>query len=139
MASLSTTSPAHRKTRFPFSYAWWGGFNWKAKAKDNIDICKTQHNWAQGEKYKLCGLKIKRDLLDGNAVVVFAYGLSGSGKTFTVFGCDAADNPGSWFHQEDKNTKGAAMWGIFPNLGYEASTLWPQRTLRCIFLPSSGR
>ena len=27
-------------------------------------------------------------MLDGNAVVLFAYGLSGSGKTFTVFGPD---------------------------------------------------
>jgi hypothetical protein len=31
-------------------------------------------------------VKIKNDLLAGNAVVIFAYGLSGSGKTFTVFG-----------------------------------------------------
>lgn len=43
--------------------------------------------------YESCGLKIKEDLLDGDAVVLFAYGLSGSGKTFTVFGPDAADAP----------------------------------------------
>jgi len=36
--------------------------------------------------YEACGLKIKEDLFGGNAVVLFAYGLSGSGKTFTVFG-----------------------------------------------------
>jgi len=108
-----------RKTRFPFSYAWWGGFNWKRKAKDNLDVCESQHNWSQGEKYKLCGVKIKRDLLEGNAVVVFAYGLSGSGKTFTVFGFDDAKNPLSWFHAKDKHEEGAKMWGIFPNLGYE--------------------
>lgn len=39
------------------------------------------------------GKKIKADLLTGNAVVLFAYGLSGSGKTFTVFGPDAVDEP----------------------------------------------
>jgi hypothetical protein len=33
--------------------------------------------------YAQCGTKIKADLLDGNAVVLFAYGLSGSGKTFS--------------------------------------------------------
>lgn len=38
-------------------------------------------------------MKIKADLLTGNAVVLFAYGLSGSGKTFTVFGPDAVDEP----------------------------------------------
>ena len=40
----------------------------------------------QTEVYESVGEKIKADLLDGNAVVLFAYGLSGSGKTFTVFG-----------------------------------------------------
>jgi len=36
--------------------------------------------------YNSVGAKIKGDLMAGNAVVMFAYGLSGSGKTFTVFG-----------------------------------------------------
>lgn len=43
--------------------------------------------------YTSVGKKIKADLLTGNAVVLFAYGLSGSGKTFTVFGPDAVDEP----------------------------------------------
>lgn len=43
--------------------------------------------------YNSVGTKIKADLYDGNAVVLFAYGLSGSGKTFTVFGPDAVDIP----------------------------------------------
>lgn len=43
--------------------------------------------------YNSVGNKIKSDLYDGNAVVLFAYGLSGSGKTFTVFGPDAVDIP----------------------------------------------
>lgn len=43
--------------------------------------------------YSSVGMKIKADLLTGNAVVLFAYGLSGSGKTFTVFGPDAVDEP----------------------------------------------
>lgn len=43
--------------------------------------------------YESVGHKIKSDLYEGNAVVLFAYGLSGSGKTFTVFGPDAVDIP----------------------------------------------
>lgn len=43
--------------------------------------------------YDSVGKKIKADLYEGNAVVLFAYGLSGSGKTFTVFGPDAVDIP----------------------------------------------
>ena len=43
--------------------------------------------------YESVGHKIKSDLYEGNAVVLLAYGLSGSGKTFTVFGPDAVDIP----------------------------------------------
>jgi Kinesin motor domain len=39
----------------------------------------------QESVYEQCGCKIKTDLMEGNAVVLFAYGLSGSGKTFTTF------------------------------------------------------
>ena len=59
--------------------------------------------------------QIKAELYDGNAIVLFAYGLSGSGKTFTVFGMDAVDNPISWFHQPTPHD----MWGLFPALAYE--------------------
>ena len=74
------------------------------------------HLVTQPEVYDSVGAKIKADLLDGNAVVLFAYGLSGSGKTFTVFGVridelidyclqpDAPDLPEAWFkHSEPTN------------------------------------
>ena len=48
---------------------------------------------SQDDVYAAVSEKIKPQLLDGNAIVLFAYGLSGSGKTFTVFGPDAADSP----------------------------------------------
>ena len=48
---------------------------------------------SQADVYEAVSAKIKPQLLDGNAIVLFAYGLSGSGKTFTVFGPDAADSP----------------------------------------------
>ena len=65
--------------------------------------------------YEACGQQIKTDLLDGNAVVLFAYGLSGSGKTFTVFGPDDPATPVAWF----KHAEPFKMWGIFPYLAYE--------------------
>ena len=48
---------------------------------------------SQQDVYEAVSAKIKPQLLEGNAIVLFAYGLSGSGKTFTVFGPDAADSP----------------------------------------------
>lgn len=60
----------------------------------------------------------------GNAIVIFAYGLSGSGKTFSVFGVDAATNPESWFFQADDTTKASEMWGVLPRLVFEVSVTY---------------
>jgi hypothetical protein len=73
-------------TRFPFSYAWWSAYGYKRHIQgdplqaDNMTLVDQQMAYAS------VGTKIKADLMGGNAVVLFAYGLSGSGKTFTVFG-----------------------------------------------------
>ena len=69
----------------------------------------------QEDVYNSVGQKIKADLMDGNPVVLFAYGLSGSGKPFTVFGPDAADSPDAWF----KHDKPHPQWGVFPHLAYD--------------------
>lgn len=103
--------------RFPFSYSWWSAYGWQRHC---LGDAEKQHAESmklidQANMYQQCGEKIKADLLGGNAVVLFAYGLSGSGKTFTVFGPDAIDAPEAWF----KHDKPHALWGIFPRLAYE--------------------
>ena len=102
-------------TRFAYSYAWWTGFGYKKHAQSNLDVCERMKMVSQIDAYNSVGMKIKADLLDGNAVVLFAYGLSGSGKTFTVFGPDAADIPEAWF----KHSEPHDLWGIFPHLAYD--------------------
>ena len=47
--------------------------------------------------------------------VMFAYGLSGSGKTYTVFGPDDPASPEAWY----KFDKPQDSWGIFPRLAYD--------------------
>lgn len=77
-------------TRFPFTYSWWSAYAYKRHLiGDNMADADAMELVDQNNVYKQCGLKIKNDILTGNAVVLFAYGLSGSGKTFTVFGPDA--------------------------------------------------
>ena len=104
--------------RFGFAWSWWTAYGFQRHmSDDDIDysLAEEMELIGQDKVYSAAGKKIKADLYDGNAVVIFAYGLSGSGKTFTVFGPDAADAPEAWFkHMEPFN-----MWGIFPNLGYE--------------------
>ena len=69
----------------------------------------------QDAVYESCGKKMKSDLLEGNAVVIFAYGLSGSGKTFTVFGPDDPKADVAWF----KHAQPHDMWGCFPHMAYD--------------------
>jgi len=104
--------------RFAFSWSWWTAFNYKKylpKDDPHMQIAIDMKIIGQTAVYDACGSMIKADLYDGNAVVLFAYGLSGSGKTFTVFGPDAPDAPEAWF----KHFEPFDMWGIFPNLGFQ--------------------
>ena len=68
----------------------------------------------QNDAFERKGKEIQDQLLDGNAVVLFAYGLSGSGKTFSIFGPDGMDDPSAWFKHETPHP----MWGIFPRIAY---------------------
>mmetsp|Transcript_5555 Transcript_5555/g.5738 ORF Transcript_5555/g.5738 Transcript_5555/m.5738 type:complete len:1029 (+) Transcript_5555:142-3228(+) len=104
-------------SRFPFTYAWWSAYGYKRH-------CQGDNNMAEADRmvlinqtavYDSCGQKIRADLMGGNAVVLFAYGLSGSGKTFTVFGPDATDAPEAWFKWSIPHD----LWGIFPRLAFE--------------------
>ena len=108
----------YSKNRFAFSWSWWTAYGYKRHMRDDdpdYGLADAMELIGQEKVYAATGKKIKADLYDGNAVVIFAYGLSGSGKTFTVFGPDAADAPEAWF----KHMEPFSMWGIFPNLGYE--------------------
>lgn len=89
-------------SRFPFTYAWWSAYGYKRHLiGDNMPDADDMELINQESAYSQCGLKIKNDLLTGNAVVLFAYGLSGSGKTYTVFGPDAIDAPEAWFKHKE--------------------------------------
>ena len=104
-----------QNTRWAFTYSWWSGYNYQNYlAKPNSEADKMELI-SQEKVYNIIGPKIKKQLLDGSAVVLFAYGLSGSGKTYTVFGPDATDQPNAWF----KHAKPNQEWGIFPRLAYE--------------------
>jgi hypothetical protein len=98
-------------TRFAFTWCWWSAYGFQvsravyclcvgATGGALMGLCAVPQRRVLGSPpeadqmilidqnaaYQMCGLRIKTDLLTGNAVVLFAYGLSGSGKTFTVFG-----------------------------------------------------
>jgi Kinesin motor domain len=71
--------------RFAFTYAWWSAYGYARHITSNQADADRMPLTNQESVYEQCGCKIKTDLMEGNAVVLFAYGLSGSGKTFTTF------------------------------------------------------
>ena len=125
---------------FAFRYAFWGGNN---HAKFRFDphqhtqfdnstdaeliesMCEDRQNINvdQARFYELVGHKIRDDLLHGKPVVIFAYGLSGSGKTYTTFGIDNANLKSSWFFQDSPESPDAAQWGLFPRLAWDVFQL----------------
>ena len=100
--------------RFAFSYSWWSAYGFKHHAKKNIEVAEDMKLINQQMVYDDVGDELMKELLTGSAVVMFAYGLSGSGKTFTVFGPDAADIPEAWFKWDTPHD----MWGLFPRVAY---------------------
>ncbi|CBJ27270.1 conserved unknown protein [Ectocarpus siliculosus] len=112
---IDILNSAYSTTRFAFTYAWWSAYGFSRHVKNNATEAAEMELIDQEKVYLSVGKKIKADLLTGNAVVLFAYGLSGSGKTFTVFGPDAVDEPEAWF----KHGEPHPLWGIFPRLAYE--------------------
>lgn len=111
---VNVINSKYTQTRFGFAYAWWSAHNAAKYCEKDKDIANGMEFIDQDKAYNACGEKVKENLLDGSAVVMFAYGLSGSGKTFTVFGPDAADSPDAWFKHKTPH----AMWGILPRLAY---------------------
>jgi Kinesin motor domain len=69
--------------RFAFTWSWWSAYGYDRHITSNKEQADAMLLMNQEAVYAQCGTKIKADLLDGNAVVLFAYGLSGSGKTYS--------------------------------------------------------
>jgi hypothetical protein len=84
--------------RFPFTYSWWSAYGYKRHCnEEDMHDAESMVLVDQLAAYSQVGTKVKNDVLSGSAVVLFAHGLSGSGKTYTVFGPDAVDAPEAWF------------------------------------------
>jgi hypothetical protein len=104
-----------RDLDFPFNYTWWSAYNYKKFVgydADMMSACEAMPNIGQEKVYDDIGNSMKNDLVGGNAVVIFAYGLSGSGKTYTVFGPDDPEAANAWF----KHATPQPLWGVFPRL-----------------------
>ena len=110
------------RSRTGFSKAWWSGSGYERFTDDRSQAIirrhKMTHSITQEEIYAQVGENMKAQFLDGHAVVLFAYGLSGLGKTFSVFGPDMVGMPEAWFNYAEPHP----LWGVFPRLAYDIMT-----------------
>jgi hypothetical protein len=84
-------------TRFAFTWAWWSAYGWKRHltgpkgvgeaSVDDLAAVENMELVNQENAYNQCGSKVWDDLMQGNAVVLFAYGLSGK-MLCLLFACD---------------------------------------------------
>ena len=77
---VTLLNSTYSSTRFAFTYAWWSAYGYARHALSNTAEADAMALIDQNAVYSSVGQETKRDLLAGNAVVLFAYGLSGSGK-----------------------------------------------------------
>ena len=69
--------------RFAFSFSWWSAFGYERYIQDDAPELSTMTLVDQREIYTAVGQTVLDEFLEGWPTVLFAYGLSGSGKTFT--------------------------------------------------------
>ena len=86
-------------SRYAFQYSWWSAFGYEKHMQPDDNGYAAQAEEiplvSQEDIYKSIGTKMLDLILGGEVVVLFAYGLSGSGKTYTVFGPDMMSDPES--------------------------------------------
>eukprot|EP01051_Picozoa_sp_SAG22_P004377 SAG22_NODE_232_length_14402_cov_58.042159_7_plen_1312_part_00 len=116
---LINTPGVYEELRTRVNYSWWSGDGYERHCKSDKAVAKGMHMIDQRACYDQCWSAVKDELLGGAAVVLFAYGLSGSGKTFSMFGQDDASSSDAWFHQKSNRTDAAQLWGAFPRIAYE--------------------
>jgi chromosome segregation ATPase len=104
--------------RFGFSRAWWSaaGYEKHTNSRDQALVAQNSPgSVSQEDVYRQVGSTMKEQFLGGHAVVMFAYGLSGSGKTYSVFGPDMIGLPEAWFNFDEPHRD----WGVFPRLAHD--------------------
>ena len=64
----------YSSTRFAFSYAWWSAYGFERHcASDESKQDAAEMTLVNSESvYAQCGTQIKKQLLEGNAIVLFA-------------------------------------------------------------------
>ena len=115
-ATVELLNSRYTTNAYCFNWAWSSAYNWQKKmSKENasdVSLMESVKIWGQPEIYNSVGKNMLKDLLNGDTVVLFAYGLSGSGKTYAVFGPDDPLADEAWFKHEEEHWQ----WGILPRL-----------------------
>ena len=81
---VNLVNSSYSTSRFAFSWSWWSAYGWKRHQQGNEDLSEAMKLVNQSFAYEECGLPIKKDVMDGNAVVRCTH-MPRSMNLFTVF------------------------------------------------------
>ena len=59
------------KKRFAFTWSWWSAYGWQRHQKGDVGIAVDMKLIHQGLVYEASGVPIRKNVLDGRAVVRF--------------------------------------------------------------------
>ena len=129
------TRPFNAFQATAFNHCWWSAFNYENHLKEqedkvHIDMVVDLPIVSQEDVFERVGKTMLNNLLKGQAIVMFAYGLSGAGKTYTVFGPDDPKRNDAWF----KSNTPQKQWGLFPRIAYDMLNLAKLSTFFSTFL-----
>ena len=71
---INLLNSSYSTNRFAFSYSWWSAYGYKNHCRSDLEVAEAMKLTNQADVYQGCGAKVMADLMDGNAVVLFAYG-----------------------------------------------------------------
>lgn len=66
---IQIINSSYSTKRFAFSWSWWSAYGWQRHQKGDKALAEEMKLIHQGLAYKACGIPIRTDVLEGNAVV----------------------------------------------------------------------
>ena len=96
---------------------WWSAHGYEEMMQGDRAAADRMHLVSQEELHLDLASKLLFAFMDGEPIVLMALGMSGSGKTFTLYGPDRRLKDGTkpWFDYQQPHVQ----WGLFPRIAHD--------------------
>lgn len=108
----------YKKNAFSVNYAWWSASNFKRFLEGQDEVQARAMTFVDQQRiYEQLGTKAYKDFMSGELVLLLSYGMEKSGKTFSLYGIEAADESLSghryaWYRQNEPHVHWVSMFAL---------------------------